>query len=511
MIHPNTPVLVGAGEYSERIDDPDYRALSPVQLAVYAGKRALDDALNSGILASHVDTLATVRTFEDSDPRLAGLFGKSNNFPRSIAKHLEIQPETAIWEIAGGQSPQALAGEICGKIFAGKVGMGLLVGAEAISTTRYLAGKSRKPDWSEKVEGSVEDRGPGLEGIISNTMAQHHVLGAPSAYALFENARRGRLHMSKEHYRLEMARLFAPFTRVAANNPHTMSKAVYSAEELATVTEKNRMICDPYPLRMVARDQVNQSAALLFTSAAKARELGIAEDQWIYLHGYADLMERPPLERMDLSASPAAILSVRSALASAGVSLDEITCLDLYSCFPIAVFNICDGLHLATDNPRGLTVTGGMPFFGGAGSNYSMHAIAEMARKMRGKAGSFGLIGANGGMMSKYSAGVYSTQPADFTVCDSRPLQQKIDGLDTPKVTERADGIAMIETYTMVYKQGVPVTAIVVGRLKSTGERFMANQRPGDEETLQTMLSEDPMGMDIHTTCTAVGNRFTFG
>src|SRR5690606_30371246 len=274
------------------LDDAGYRALSPVQLATEAGKQALADALSLAALAPHVDAIASVRTFEDSSPRLAGPFGKSNCFPRSIAKHLGIDPKIAIWEIAGGQSPQHLVAEFCEKIAAGKIEMGILVGAEAISTTRYLAGKKEKVDWSETVDGSVEDRGAGSGGIMTRALMQHQVIGAPPAYAMFEHARRARLGLTTEQYRLEMGQLFAPFTRVAAANPHSMSKAVFSAEELAEVTEDNRLIADPYTRRMVSRDQVNQSAALLLTSAGKARALGIDESKWIYLHGYADLTER---------------------------------------------------------------------------------------------------------------------------------------------------------------------------------------------------------------------------
>ena len=78
------------------------------------------------------------------------------------------------------------------------------------------------------------------------------------------------------------------------------------------------------------------------------------------------------------------------------------------------VFNICDGLGLAVDDPRGLTLTGGLPFFGGPGNNYSMHAIAETVQRARQAPGSYGFVGANGGVMSKYSAGVYSTRPAEW-------------------------------------------------------------------------------------------------
>ena len=117
------------------------------------------------------------------------------------------------------------------------------------------------------------------------------------------------------------------------------------------------------------------------------------------------------MERQDLAHSPAAAMAARRALELAGASLADIGAFDLYSCFPIAVFNICDELGLAPDDPRRLTLTGGLPFFGGAGNNYSMHAIAEIAARVRADPGSFGLVGANGGIMSKYSVGVYSATP----------------------------------------------------------------------------------------------------
>jgi acetyl-CoA C-acetyltransferase len=62
----------------------------------------------------------------------------------------------------------------------------------------------------------------------------------------------------------------------------------------------------------------------------------------------------------------------------------------------------------------GLDDVARLPFFGGPGNNYSMHGIAETVSEMRERPGQFGLVGANGGIMSKYSAGVYSTEPAEW-------------------------------------------------------------------------------------------------
>ena len=106
------------------------------------------------------------------------------------------------------------------------------------------------------------------------------------------------------------------------------------------------MICDPYPRLMVARDQVNQGAAALLMSVAAARRLGVPEQKWVYLRGHADMVEQPLLERVDLGTSPAAVMAVREALSVAGIGLDDVATFDLYSCFPVPVFNICDGLGL---------------------------------------------------------------------------------------------------------------------------------------------------------------------
>jgi acetyl-CoA C-acetyltransferase len=186
--------------------------------------------------------------------------------------------------------------------------------------------------------------------------------------------------------------------------------------------------------------------------------------------------------------------------------MGDITYTDLYSCFPISVFNICDGLDLNTDDPGTLTVTGGLPYFGGAGNNYSMHAIAQIARKLRGRPETCGFVGANGGMLSKYSAGVYSARPARFKVCNRAALQRRINARAAPEICDQAHGKAFIETYTIVYNRGIPRTAIVVARLKANNARIMANAET--ERVLQSMVKEDPLGAEIGLQSTSRGNRF---
>ena len=488
----NTPILIGVGEASERIDAADYAALSPVALAAKAAEAALADAGAPG-LAAHVDVIAAIRQFEISGPNAKPPFGASNNFPRSVGKRIGAAPRRAILEVVGGQGPQHLVNEFAHVIAAGAAEMVLLVGSESISTVRHLASRGETRDWAEQVEGELEDRGFGGDGLLTRDLARHGARTPIQVYALFENARRAQRGLGREAYRLEMGRLFAPFTEVAAGNPHAMSPEARSAEALAEVTAENRLTSDPFPRRMVARDQANQGAAVLLTSVGKARALGVPEDRWVYLLGGADVKERTVMERQDLAHSAASAMAVRKALDVAGASLADIGAFDLYSCFPIAVFNICDELGLRPDDPRGLTVTGGLPFFGGAGNNYSMHAIASMARWLRAHPGAKGLVGANGGFLSKYSVGVYSTAPVEWRGFDSRPLQQEVDGWAPPALAPEYEGEADIETYTIDYSGPEP-RAVVLGRTPA-GERIVAAAE--DAALVRQMIDHEPLGGKI--------------
>jgi acetyl-CoA C-acetyltransferase len=368
-LDPRTPVVVGVGQSAERIDDAYYRAMSGVELAAAGARAALDDCgADVAKVAATIDTVAGVRQFEISGPA-EPVLGKSNNYPRSVANRIGAGPARAILEIVGGQGPQHLITELAGEIAAGRSDVALIFGSDATSTTRYFAGTDNRPDFSETVEGSLEDRGYGLDRLVTRYTVIHGLVDAPTQYALLENARRAETGLGPTEYLRRMGELFAPFTKVAAGNPFAAAPVQRTVDELITVTESNRMISEPYPRLLVARDQVNQGAAALLMSVEAARRLGVPEENWVYLHGHADLEEQPLLQRPDLGHAPSAVMAVREALAVAGIGIDDVATFDLYSCFPVPVFNICDGMGIAPDDPRGLTQTGGLPFFGGAGNN----------------------------------------------------------------------------------------------------------------------------------------------
>lgn len=499
-----TPVVVGVGQSAERIDDPGYRAMSPVELAAAAASAALADCgADVAPVAAAVDTIAGVRQFEISGPVASAVLGRSNNYPRSVAKRVGAEPARAILEIVGGQGPQHLISELAAEIAAGRSQAALIFGSDATSTLRHFARAERKPDFTETVDGDLEDRGHGIEKLISRYTVIHGLTSAPIQYGLLENARRAGTGLGPVEYRRTMGELFAPFTKIAASNPFAAAPVERTVDELVTVTEANRMIAEPYPRLMVARDQVNQGAAALLMSVAAARSLGVPEENWVYLHGHVDLEEQPLLQRPDLGHSPSAVLAVREALAMAGIGVDDIATFDLYSCFPVPVFNICDGLGIAPDDPRGLTLTGGLPFFGGAGNNYSMHAVAETVAQMRNMPGQFGLVGANGGILSKYSVGIYSTAPVEWKPDRNAELQSRVAGWPTQAVTETADGRGTVETYTVRRDDGRP-TGIIIGRLDD-GSRFLSTTE--DEDLIALLIDGDPLGREVAVRSFDYGNR----
>lgn len=496
MISDNTPVIIGVGQYSERVGEPGYEALSYMDLGGRAFASAISDCQASGSVATAIDTLLAIRQFEISRPGRDRPFGGADNVPRAYARRVGANPARAILSTTGGQANQQLLGEFAADIAAGKSECAAIVGSEAISTVLSLLAKGERRDWSEEVGGQFENLGFGLDLLLEYDLIAHGATGAIPLYALCENARRAKLGKGLDEYRRDIGQLFAPFTRVAAANPHAAAPVERSADELATVTERNRIVAEPYTRMTVARDQVNQAAAIIISSAGKARELGVPEEKWVHVHAVTAKYELELTQRPDLSRSPASIDSIEAALARAGKGMDEIAYLDLYSCFAIPVFNVIDHFGISVDDPRGLTLTGGLPFFGGAGNNYSAHAICEAVQRCHEDRGSFALVGANGGWMSKYSTGIYSTEPAAWSGTDRfEELPQDHNGI------VRADGTydkAIVETYTISHSKAGS-EAIFIGR-NPDGERVCGNADMSHEPTRALFESGEPFGAKLTVT-----------
>ncbi|MGE3849067.1 MAG: acetyl-CoA acetyltransferase [Gammaproteobacteria bacterium] len=507
-----TPILVGAGQYVGRDMSRPELLKSPVDIAALAAQRALDDANAATPLAAEVDMLVVIRMFEHSVADKAmwpNPFGSTNNVPWSIARRLAARPRQAIYAEVGGQSPQRLVNRMAERIHAGEVGMALLTGAEAIATIREASRRGYELDWNEEAEGEFEDRWPGVPFVTPYENA-HGIQWPIHVYAMFEQVRRHARGMSTDACRHDIAHMFAHFSAVAAHHDYAQFPTAHNETFLATVSPQNYLLCEPYTKWMVAQDAVNQGAAVLMTSVAKARELGIPPSRWVYLTGYADVDDQTVLKRTNLAASHAQNLAVRGALSAAGVGIEAVKYLDFYSCFPIAVSSIAEPLGLPIDGSRPLTLTGGLPFFGGPGNNYSMHGIATVVDKLRADADAHGLVVANGGYLSKHSAAVYSrAAPASWAPISSSAAQAEAKADTGIVVDEEASGRARIETFAAIVAKGQPADGFVVARMAESGARVMARVTKGDGETLAALFDEHVIGRPITVAKVDGQHRFT--
>ena len=237
-------------------------------------------------------------------------------------------------------------------------------------------------------------------------------------------------------------------------------------------------------------------AGYRFFTASAARDLGIPEEKWVHIHAVSVATELELMQRPDLGSSPASIASLEEAIERSGKRMSDMRYLDFYSCFAIPVFNAIDHFEIPSDDPRGLTLTGGLPFFGGAGNNYSAHAICEAVRRVRDDPGSYALVGANGGWMSKYSTGIYSTDPADWSNGDRfEKLPMASDALPRG---EGAFASATVETYTINHGKKGSAT-IFIGR-NTAGERVCGNADMTDDATRVLFESGEPFGAELTVT-----------
>jgi acetyl-CoA C-acetyltransferase len=113
-----------------------------------------------------------------------------------------------------------------------------------------------------------------------------------------------------------------------------------------------------------------------------------------------------------------------------------------------------------------------------------------MVRALRSEPGAAGLVGANGGFLSKYSVGVYSTKPRAWQPFDSKPLQAEVDGWAAPALAAAYAGDGDIETYTIDYAGPAP-RGVIIGRTPE-GARFAAGAE--DETLVRRLIAEEPLG-----------------
>jgi acetyl-CoA C-acetyltransferase len=408
-----TPVVIASGQCIERTE-----LVTPVDLMERACQAALADV---PALRSAIGRVSVVNVITPAGPAPA----------TELATR--IGAGTARCEVStiGGSTPQWLVNRAASEIADGSLAVTLIAGAEAIRSYRgrRSEGLPRDPGATHlPPDPVVGDDLPGAgpaESAIGLQLPVH-------VYALLESVVAARAGHSGADHRRAMGILLAPFTRVAADNRYAWFPQARTATTIATPTPDNRLVSEPYTKLMTAFLGSDQGAALIVCSLAAARRAGVS-DRAVFIWSGAEAADvRFPTARPDPGRSAGIEAAGRAALAAASaaagsaqtVGIDDIDVLDVYSCFPSAIELASAALGLATDDGRGLTVTGGLPYFGGPGNNYTAHSIATITDILRGSADAAGSTADHGGTglrlglatglswyITKHAVGIYGTQP----------------------------------------------------------------------------------------------------
>ena len=397
------PVVVGGGQLTNRDTDPT-SAPDPFALMEAAARLAAADtgATQPESVLAGLTHLFMVHSLSlrhgDPAPELARRIG---------AGHAEARCSGM-----GGSIPQWLVNRAAELVAAGGQPRVLIAGAEALATRRRAKKQGVELNWPSS-QGWPETWPPLEPDLGSHPVERAHgLVQATTMYALVESAVCHGAGHDHDTHRAAMGDLMARFNAVAVANPVSWFPTPRDAGEIMTVTPENRMIYFPYPKYVNAVMDVDMAAAVIVTDAATARSWGLGADAVAYVAGWADahdvwyLSERPVLHR-----SPALAECARRALDSAGVAMDEVGGLDLYACFPSSVEVARDSFDIAAYDPRPLTLTGGLPYHGGPGSNYVTHAVANTLQWLRDGRGAHALVHGNGYYLTKHAVGLYSRRP----------------------------------------------------------------------------------------------------
>jgi acetyl-CoA C-acetyltransferase len=478
------PVLLGAGQITDRPDDPR-DGLEPLALMETAARRACDDARAGRALLDAVDTVAVV----------TNVFHDYGDTARMLAGRLGIHPARTILSTWGGNTPQSLLSHLCDEIAAERIEVALLAGGEAVQTMRALGKAGIASPWTPPSANAVPRWGDTRPGV-TETESRHGAREAYVSFALFENALRAARGQSLAAQRAELGAFGERCARIAAENPYAWFRDAKDAATLTTVTPANRMVAFPYPKYLNAIMDVNQGAALVVASESAARRLGAPEDRWVWPWAAADVAEHWFLsDRATFHELPGMRRAAGELLASVDLDVRTVSHLDLYGCFPIAPRLSAAMLGLDPGTSRPLTVTGALPWFGGPGNDYATHAVAAVMERLRAKRDDTALVHALGWNCTKHGLAVYGgRRPArGWQRAGGPALQEWVASQPRATVVQDPAGRGALETYTVVHgRDGAAERGVAIGRLDD-GRRFVA-ALPRDPTLLDAFEQEEQVG-----------------
>ncbi|WP_037078443.1 acetyl-CoA acetyltransferase [Pseudonocardia spinosispora] len=492
MVDDRTPVLIGVAQRSVHVEADEVGRVGEPALMTAAALR--DAEVDSG----GRDVLRRATGLWVVDP----LCWRYRDPTEPVASALGIDPAHRLRSGVGGETPLTMVNRAAEAIAAGEHDIVLVAGAELMRSRKLARSRDISLGWTRQPDSTPEPEmlAAGSPFVSADPVhpAERAVGLKPpvSYYPLFENALRAKTRRTIEEHTAALGRLWSRFSEVAATNPDAWRPTVYSPEDITTVGPDNRMIGFPYPKLMNADMGVDMAAAVIVSSVGAARAAGVPPERWVYLWSGASSHDHWHVgERVDLAESPSIAANGRAVLASAGVAVEDVAHLDLYSCFPSAVQVGASALGLPMDDPdRPLTVTGGLTFAGGPGSNYVTHSLATMVGRLRTEPDTTGLVTGNGWFLTKHSMALLSARAptAPFRYLDPQP---EVDALPKVEIALSFHGPATLETYTVLHaRDGGPEFAVLACRTPD-GHRVWARSESTD--LLPELMTTELIGTKV--------------
>ncbi len=481
-LDPQTPIVIGASEIAHR-DGPDFQSVSATELMIEAVHRALESTGAGDVLGALTGAVLVPHgTWTESDPGRA--IAEAIGAPKARTIRSEL-----------GVLQQSLLARAATDVRSGVVDVAIVVGGEN-RWSGVVSGKA----------GTALPEAPALacaaepdeviaprEMVISQIEIDRNLTTAAHQYAIIESALRHHLGRSTGAHQRELGELWARFAEIAAEAPAGWDTRAMKSDEIAFPSESNRMIAAPYPKWLISQWNVDQAAALIFTTVGTASRLGLDESTWVFPLAMVESNAVIPLpERADVHRWPASQLVAKAALKASEISIDELGPVDLYSCFPSAVEVQAREIGLSLD--RDLTLTGGMTFGGGPFNNYALQGAAAMVRKLRESSDpTFGLTSAVSGLLTKPAVTVWSNhQPRT-------PFVSLDVSVEAEAATERRPvhpdltGAGVVVGATVIPGRGGELTTVAL--VEAEGIRSVVQSH--DHALGETFMTADPVGLSV--------------
>lgn len=376
------------------------------------------------------------------------------------------------YSLVAGTSPQRLLDNAAAKMMRGEISAAVVVGAEAQATLKKYEKSGETPPWSFADPNPVSFASFMNEWYLL-TEINHGILPAWLTFALLAQARWAE-QADRAADRSNMLTDMASLSSIAARNPYSWKARAYTPVELASYENGNRPIATPLTKFTTAFPFVDMSAANILVTEEVADRWGVPEERRIYLHGWGFARDESHIAaRSHLGQSKAMQRAAQEALRTAQIEMDRIDIFDFYSCFPTALQFARDAHNISIDDDRAISLTGGLPYFGGPGSNYMSHSISSLVDHLRCNNTHYGMVTGIGMHMTKHVVGIWSAIRPNHSLADFDEPQRAVIDDGTKNVVADANGVVSIDAASALFShEGEAVSAVAICTLPDSSRCY---------------------------------------